>query len=145
MVVGGYTRPGIESRNSKITEVHEFLTQFISFYNERYLPEPNDMLVLDIAYMIYLKFVEYPSALQIALFLDNMQYVKQVYESMLSRFANEGGLIGSSPAEVSKVLSSSCLTTLLVTNFSILFSQLIVLTIDFQCNIVEISVLSLKT
>ncbi|KAI7981881.1 hypothetical protein LOK49_Contig10G00012 [Camellia lanceoleosa] len=28
-----------------------------------------------------------------------------VYEPMLSRFANEGGLIGSSPAEVSKVLS----------------------------------------
>ncbi|KAI7995735.1 Protein TOPLESS-RELATED PROTEIN 2 [Camellia lanceoleosa] len=38
-----------------------------------YLPGPDDMLVLDIAYMIYLKFVEYPSALQIALFLDNMQ------------------------------------------------------------------------
>jgi hypothetical protein len=31
------------------------------------------MLVLDIAYMIYLKFEEYPNALQIALFLDNMQ------------------------------------------------------------------------
>ncbi|GMP67371.1 hypothetical protein CsSME_00027381 [Camellia sinensis var. sinensis] len=39
----------------------------------RYLPGPDDMLVLDIAYMIYLKFEEYPSALQIALFLDNMQ------------------------------------------------------------------------
>ncbi|KAI7999007.1 hypothetical protein LOK49_LG10G01499 [Camellia lanceoleosa] len=46
-----------------------------------YLPGPDDMLVLDIAYMIYLKFVEYPSALQIALFLDNMQYVKQVLMS----------------------------------------------------------------
>lgn len=31
------------------------------------------MLVLDIAYMIYIKFEEYPNALQIALFLDNMQ------------------------------------------------------------------------
>jgi len=31
------------------------------------------MLVLDIAYMIYIKFAEYPNALQIALFLDNMQ------------------------------------------------------------------------
>ena len=30
------------------------------------------MLVLDTAYMIYLKFEEYPNALQIALFLDNM-------------------------------------------------------------------------
>ncbi|XAR49588.1 hypothetical protein NMG60_11032840 [Bertholletia excelsa] len=47
----------------------------------RYLPGPDDMLVLDIAYMIYLKFEEYPSALQIALFLDNMQYVKQIFTS----------------------------------------------------------------
>jgi 26S proteasome regulatory subunit N1 len=39
------------------------------------------MLVLDIAYMIYIKFAEYPNALQIALFLDNMQYVKQVFTS----------------------------------------------------------------
>ena len=31
------------------------------------------MLVLDIAYMIYIKFEEYSNALQIALFLDNMQ------------------------------------------------------------------------
>lgn len=31
------------------------------------------MLVLDIAYLIYLKFEEYPNALQIALFLDNLQ------------------------------------------------------------------------
>lgn len=47
----------------------------------KYLPGPDDMLVLDIAYMIYLKFEEFPSALQIALFLDNMQYVKQVFTS----------------------------------------------------------------
>ncbi|KAK4577644.1 hypothetical protein RGQ29_027952 [Quercus rubra] len=47
----------------------------------RYLPGPDDTLVLDIAYMIYLKFEEYPNALQIALFLDNMQYVKQVFTS----------------------------------------------------------------
>ncbi|GFY99022.1 26S proteasome regulatory subunit S2 1A [Actinidia rufa] len=47
----------------------------------RYLPGPDDMLVLDIAYMIYLKFEEYPSALQIALFLDNLQYVKQLFTS----------------------------------------------------------------
>ncbi|PSS16431.1 26S proteasome non-ATPase regulatory subunit 2 A like [Actinidia chinensis var. chinensis] len=47
----------------------------------RYLPGPDDMLVLDIAYMIYLKFEEYPSALQIALYLDNVQYVKQVFTS----------------------------------------------------------------
>ncbi|EOA18379.1 hypothetical protein CARUB_v10006910mg [Capsella rubella] len=47
----------------------------------KYLPGPDDMLVLDIAYMIYMKFAEYPNALQIALFLDNMQYVKQVFTS----------------------------------------------------------------
>ncbi|KAH0871326.1 hypothetical protein HID58_078348 [Brassica napus] len=47
----------------------------------KYLPGPDDMLVLDIAYMIYIKFEEYPNALQIALFLDNMQYVKQVFTS----------------------------------------------------------------
>lgn len=39
----------------------------------RYLPGPDDMLVLDIAYTIYLKFEEYANALQIALFLDNLQ------------------------------------------------------------------------
>ncbi|GMY10202.1 26S proteasome non-ATPase regulatory subunit 2 homolog A [Fagus crenata] len=47
----------------------------------RYLPGPDDMLVLDIAHMIYIKFEEYPNALQIALYLDNMQYVKQVFTS----------------------------------------------------------------
>ncbi|CAL0303876.1 unnamed protein product [Lupinus luteus] len=47
----------------------------------RYLPGPDDLLVLDIAYLIYLKFEEYPNALQIALFLDNMQYVRQVFTS----------------------------------------------------------------
>ncbi|KAF3444073.1 hypothetical protein FNV43_RR13763 [Rhamnella rubrinervis] len=47
----------------------------------RYLPGPDDMLVLDIAYMIYLKFEEYTNALQIALFIDNLQYVRQVFTS----------------------------------------------------------------
>ncbi|KAK2976945.1 hypothetical protein RJ640_028748 [Escallonia rubra] len=47
----------------------------------RYLPGPDDMLVLDIAYMIYIKSKEFPRALQIALFLDNLQYVKQVFTS----------------------------------------------------------------
>ncbi|PNX93289.1 26S proteasome non-ATPase regulatory subunit 2 1a-like protein, partial [Trifolium pratense] len=46
-----------------------------------YLPGPDDMLVLDIAYSIYLKFEEYPNALQIALFLDNLQHVRQVFTS----------------------------------------------------------------
>ncbi|CAM8888009.1 unnamed protein product [Rhodiola kirilowii] len=47
----------------------------------RYLPGPDDVLVLEIAYTIYLKFEEYPNALQIALYLDNMQYVKQIFTS----------------------------------------------------------------
>ncbi|CAF2156573.1 unnamed protein product [Brassica napus] len=47
----------------------------------KYLPGPDDMLVLDISYMIYMKFEEYPNALQIAVFLDNTQYVKQVFTS----------------------------------------------------------------
>ncbi|GMN53862.1 hypothetical protein TIFTF001_023003 [Ficus carica] len=46
----------------------------------RYLPGPDDMLVLDIAYMIYMKFEEFTNALQIALFLDNVQqYIRQVF------------------------------------------------------------------
>ncbi|KAG2319360.1 hypothetical protein Bca52824_012573 [Brassica carinata] len=47
----------------------------------KYRPWPDDMLALDIAYMIYMKFKAYPNALQIALLLDNMQYVKQVLTS----------------------------------------------------------------
>ncbi|XP_042512291.1 26S proteasome non-ATPase regulatory subunit 2 homolog A-like isoform X2 [Macadamia integrifolia] len=47
----------------------------------RYLPDPDDILALDIAYMIYFKFKDYPSALRIALFLDNMQHVAQVFTS----------------------------------------------------------------
>ncbi|CAJ1978894.1 unnamed protein product [Sphenostylis stenocarpa] len=47
----------------------------------RYLPGPDDMLVLDIAYSIYNQFEEYPNALQIALFMDNMQHVREVFSS----------------------------------------------------------------
>lgn len=39
----------------------------------RLVPGPDDMLVLDIAFMINLKFEEYPNALLIALFLDNKE------------------------------------------------------------------------
>uniref|UniRef100_A0A2P2M5D6 26S proteasome non-ATPase regulatory subunit 2 homolog n=3 Tax=Rhizophora mucronata TaxID=61149 RepID=A0A2P2M5D6_RHIMU len=47
----------------------------------RYLPGPDDTLVLDIARTIYLKFEKYASALQIALSLDNLENVKQVFTS----------------------------------------------------------------
>ncbi|XP_019059427.1 PREDICTED: 26S proteasome non-ATPase regulatory subunit 2 homolog A-like [Tarenaya hassleriana] len=47
----------------------------------KYLRDPDDFLVLDIAYRIYMKYEEYPNALQIALFLDNMEYVKLVFTS----------------------------------------------------------------
>eukprot|EP00268_Persea_americana_P057674 TRINITY_DN691_c0_g1_i1.p1 TRINITY_DN691_c0_g1~~TRINITY_DN691_c0_g1_i1.p1 ORF type:complete len:893 (-),score=184.61 TRINITY_DN691_c0_g1_i1:411-3089(-) len=46
-----------------------------------YLPGPDDMVVLDIAYLIYHKFQEYTSALRIALFQDNIQNIKQVFTS----------------------------------------------------------------
>ncbi|KAJ8511353.1 hypothetical protein OPV22_001787 [Ensete ventricosum] len=46
-----------------------------------YLPSPDDLLALDIAFTIYTKFEDYASALRIALFLDNTQYVKQIYTS----------------------------------------------------------------
>ncbi|KAG9441817.1 hypothetical protein H6P81_017671 [Aristolochia fimbriata] len=46
-----------------------------------YLPGPDDMLVLDIAYTIYHKFGEYASALRIALAQDNLQNLKQVFIS----------------------------------------------------------------
>uniref|UniRef100_A0A0E0IAT9 RPN1 N-terminal domain-containing protein n=1 Tax=Oryza nivara TaxID=4536 RepID=A0A0E0IAT9_ORYNI len=47
----------------------------------RYLPATDDMLALDIAYTIYMKFEDLTSALRIALLLDNksIQYMKQVY------------------------------------------------------------------
>ncbi|OAY34004.1 hypothetical protein MANES_13G142400v8 [Manihot esculenta] len=45
----------------------------------RYLPDPDNVLILDVAYMIYLKFEEYPNALQIALFIDNIQEVSQIF------------------------------------------------------------------
>ncbi|KAF0925139.1 hypothetical protein E2562_015415 [Oryza meyeriana var. granulata] len=48
--------------------------------SSKYLPAPDDMLALDIAYTIYMKFEDLASALRIALLLDkSMQYVKQVY------------------------------------------------------------------
>ncbi|TVU07734.1 hypothetical protein EJB05_41103 [Eragrostis curvula] len=48
--------------------------------SSKYLPAPDDMLALKIAYEIYLKFGDLASALRIALLLDNKsQYVKQVY------------------------------------------------------------------
>ncbi|KAI3986286.1 hypothetical protein MKX01_028567 [Papaver californicum] len=46
-----------------------------------YLPGPDDLLVLDIAYTIYLKFNEYPLSLRIAIGLDNLQYVKNMFKS----------------------------------------------------------------
>uniref|UniRef100_A0A0E0N9T4 26S proteasome non-ATPase regulatory subunit 2 homolog n=1 Tax=Oryza rufipogon TaxID=4529 RepID=A0A0E0N9T4_ORYRU len=46
--------------------------------SSKYLPAPDDMLALDIAYTIYMKFEDLTSALRIALLLDN-KYVKQVY------------------------------------------------------------------
>ncbi|KAK2665304.1 hypothetical protein Ddye_003878 [Dipteronia dyeriana] len=41
-----------------------------------YLPGSDDILLLDTACMIYIKFEEYPNALQITLFLDKMQGIE---------------------------------------------------------------------
>ncbi|KAK1326758.1 26S proteasome non-ATPase regulatory subunit 2 1A [Acorus calamus] len=46
-----------------------------------YLPGPDDILALDIAYSIYMNFKDYTSALRLALFLDNIQHVKRVFTS----------------------------------------------------------------
>ncbi|CAK9169572.1 unnamed protein product [Ilex paraguariensis] len=47
----------------------------------RYLPEPDNMVVLDAAYVIYMQFKDFPRALQIALCLDKLEYVNQVLTS----------------------------------------------------------------
>eukprot|EP00252_Welwitschia_mirabilis_P007291 TRINITY_DN1852_c1_g1_i1.p1 TRINITY_DN1852_c1_g1~~TRINITY_DN1852_c1_g1_i1.p1 ORF type:complete len:893 (+),score=200.52 TRINITY_DN1852_c1_g1_i1:210-2888(+) len=44
-----------------------------------YVPGPDDMLVLDIAYSIYTKFEEYTNALRVALCMHNMEYVKSTF------------------------------------------------------------------
>jgi 26S proteasome regulatory subunit N1 len=51
-----------------------YLTSFAS-----YVPEPDDTLVLDIAYQLYCKFEKYPDALRVALRMDNTQYVKSTF------------------------------------------------------------------
>ncbi|KAG6545593.1 hypothetical protein Mapa_012947 [Marchantia paleacea] len=52
-----------------------YLTSFSS-----YMPEPDDMLVLDVAYQIYRKFEKYPDAMRVALRMDNSQYVKATFK-----------------------------------------------------------------
>ncbi|CAA0808637.1 26S proteasome non-ATPase regulatory subunit 2 homolog A [Striga hermonthica] len=55
----------------------------------KYLPGPDDSLVLDIAHSIYMKFEEYPRALQIALYLGNLQYVKKLFETCHDRLTRQ--------------------------------------------------------
>jgi 26S proteasome regulatory subunit N1 len=43
------------------------------------LPEPDDTLVLDIAYQLYCKFEKYPDALRVALQMDNTQVVERAW------------------------------------------------------------------
>ncbi|KAL2629531.1 hypothetical protein R1flu_014217 [Riccia fluitans] len=52
-----------------------YLTSFSS-----YMPEPDDILVLDVAYQIYRKFGKYPDAMRVALRMDNIQYVKSTFK-----------------------------------------------------------------
>lgn len=44
-----------------------------------YVPEPDDMLVLEVAYKIYTKVHKYPDALRVALRMDNLEYVKATF------------------------------------------------------------------
>ncbi|KAK9689840.1 hypothetical protein RND81_09G085200 [Saponaria officinalis] len=46
----------------------------------KYLASPDDLLVLDIAFTIYVNQKEFARALQIALYSDNMPYVRQIFE-----------------------------------------------------------------
>ncbi|KAL6535815.1 26S proteasome non-ATPase regulatory subunit 2 A [Orobanche hederae] len=48
---------------------------------EGYLPGPDDVSVMDIAHAIYMKFEEYPRALQIALYLHRLRYVKELFQT----------------------------------------------------------------
>ncbi|KAL3325699.1 hypothetical protein AABB24_036770 [Solanum stoloniferum] len=64
----------VDSSNCKRT--CSYLTSFA-----KYLPWPDDILVLDYAYTIYMKFEEYPLALVSALALDNMEFIKKVFTS----------------------------------------------------------------
>ncbi|KMZ67453.1 26S proteasome regulatory subunit N1 [Zostera marina] len=45
-----------------------------------YLAGPDDLLALDIAYGIYLKFEDLTNALRTGVALDNLQYIKHIYE-----------------------------------------------------------------
>ncbi|KAL6570700.1 26S proteasome non-ATPase regulatory subunit 2 A [Orobanche gracilis] len=47
----------------------------------KYLPGPDDVSVMDIAHAIYMKFEEYPRALQIALYIHRLQYVKELFQT----------------------------------------------------------------
>ncbi|KAH0721485.1 hypothetical protein KY290_006786 [Solanum tuberosum] len=64
----------VDSSNCKRT--CSYLTSFA-----KYLPWPDDILVLDYAYTIYMMFEEYPLALVTALALDNMESIKKVFTS----------------------------------------------------------------
>lgn len=43
-----------------------------------YLPEPDDMLVLEVAYKMYKKFNSYPDALRVALRMNNYELVREI-------------------------------------------------------------------
>lgn len=52
---------------------YSWIIKFWHIWNDSYLPSPDDVLALDIAYTIYIKFDDLASALRIALHLDNIQ------------------------------------------------------------------------
>lgn len=52
-----------------------------------YMPEPDDKLVLDVAYQIYKKFGKYPEALRVALRMDNTEVVQILWEFCVSAWS----------------------------------------------------------
>jgi 26S proteasome regulatory subunit N1 len=62
----------IDKANHKRT--CSYLTSFAS-----YVPEPDDMAVLKIAYQLYCKFSKFPEALRVALRMGNAQFVKATF------------------------------------------------------------------
>uniref|UniRef100_A0A0D3A3S5 26S proteasome non-ATPase regulatory subunit 2 homolog n=1 Tax=Brassica oleracea var. oleracea TaxID=109376 RepID=A0A0D3A3S5_BRAOL len=91
----------------------------------KFLPGPDDMLVLDIAYMIYMKFEEYPNALQVALFLDNMQVWALIFlQNLISSLCTIGAAVKSFPLRnYVKQVFTSCTDLLRKKQFCYMISR----------------------
>uniref|UniRef100_A0A0E0N9T6 26S proteasome non-ATPase regulatory subunit 2 homolog n=1 Tax=Oryza rufipogon TaxID=4529 RepID=A0A0E0N9T6_ORYRU len=66
--------------------------QKLALESMRYLPAPDDMLALDIAYTIYMKFEDLTSALRIALLLDNKGLAMEIDDEIAADGNDKEGL-----------------------------------------------------